>query len=364
MSRPRAGFTLIELLVVIVILVILASLVLIAVQRVRAQAVQLSCSNNLRNLGVALHAFESVHRQLPGKRAALPGRFSYVVEILPQLEQKLLYDQVDFSVDRPTIVDVMPETEEVLIEYKAEPKAAHARHNGLRRTALGFLNCPAEAATLPYGNNYCPLVSAQGARNANNQPLRSWLPPDNEVNFPLPPKRPASFLRELQPLRLDTIPDGLGQSACLAERVKGYLMTKDRNDWNQVYPGGIDASFRVQGSQITLDNAAQVRACETTTATPSLSQDASGSVWFQHTCEWLGCANLMAPPNSRLCSGSNSQANLASTGSAAPSSYHGSGAHLLMFDATAHFFSSQTDLPVLHALGTINGHEVYPFERR
>jgi prepilin-type N-terminal cleavage/methylation domain-containing protein len=116
MSRSaRDGFTLTELLVVIAIIAILIGLMLPAVRRVREPAARAQCQNNLKQLGLALHAFESMgrpasypstsHAHVVGGRSFPTGcfgpgktpeeRLSWMVVLLPYLEQGALFRQFD-----------------------------------------------------------------------------------------------------------------------------------------------------------------------------------------------------------------------------------------------------------------------------
>jgi len=108
MKRSRgAGFTLVELLVVITIIGILIALLLPAVQAAREAARKMQCGNNLKQLGIALHNYHYTNSQFP--LGAVHGACShwsivdpddhgsFLVGLLPYLEQQPLYDACDFK---------------------------------------------------------------------------------------------------------------------------------------------------------------------------------------------------------------------------------------------------------------------------
>ncbi len=98
-ASPRRGFTLIELLVVIAIIAVLVGLLLPAVQKVREAAARMSCTNNLKQLGLAIHNYQTAFSAFPTSvRPAgvttLP-RISWTIGTLPYIEQdnvRKLYD--------------------------------------------------------------------------------------------------------------------------------------------------------------------------------------------------------------------------------------------------------------------------------
>src|SRR5438874_1876410 len=99
--RSRIGFTLIELLVVIAIIAVLIGLLLPAVQKVRDAAARASDQNNLKQMALACHSFESANGSLPGYLPASSGQsvtsygYSVHARILPYIEQEPLAKTFD-----------------------------------------------------------------------------------------------------------------------------------------------------------------------------------------------------------------------------------------------------------------------------
>lgn len=149
LDRSRVGFTLVELLVVIAIIGVLVGLLLPAVQAAREAARRMSCTNNLRQLGLALHNYHDAFRSFPSgwMPSSTPDvdngfgeRWGWTVFVLPHLEQSPLYEQLNVSNGRQPI------------PLANDPRA---------QTVLGILICPSDPAEAinesypdPNGNFY------------------------------------------------------------------------------------------------------------------------------------------------------------------------------------------------------------------
>tara|TARA_R110002049_G_scaffold27321_2_gene94267 strand:- start:486623 stop:487858 length:1236 start_codon:yes stop_codon:yes gene_type:complete len=110
-KNPRAAFTLVELLVVIAIIGVLVGLLLPAVQAAREAARRMSCSNNFKQIGLAVHNYHSAYTQLPKQKTGTgldpntmawwegsdrtnQGQLSWLVPILPFIEQQAMWEEV------------------------------------------------------------------------------------------------------------------------------------------------------------------------------------------------------------------------------------------------------------------------------
>jgi prepilin-type N-terminal cleavage/methylation domain-containing protein/prepilin-type processing-associated H-X9-DG protein len=115
LRKPRDGFTLVELLVVIAIIGVLVSLLLPAVQSARESARRTQCTNNLKQIGLAMHQFDHTRQRLPFANNDLGA--SAFIYILPFVEENTLFEQYDPTM-APTAGTNRPICESPLVVFR------------------------------------------------------------------------------------------------------------------------------------------------------------------------------------------------------------------------------------------------------
>lgn len=203
-GRTR-GFTLVELLVVIAIIGVLVALLLPAIQASREAARKSSCKNNLHQVSVAMHNFESAFGKLPPGYAYTPGSegnaqgYSWGVMILPFMELQTMYDQFDFS--KPIYDDV---------------------NAAVRELHIGSLLCPTDDIS-PAG-----YVEMGDERYAMACYVANFGTPDldeDQEQKLSPDRRPWGPFYRNSKTKHNHITDGLSHTLMIGERQNGPFRT-------------------------------------------------------------------------------------------------------------------------------------------
>ncbi len=234
--RSRSGFTLIELLVVIAIIAILIGLLLPAVQKVRDAASRMSCSNNVKQICLAMHGYHDVNMQLP---PGLPNGFSangfpyggknsdrscWAYYILPYLEQNAVYNQASAYINQPA-------------------PSGYTLQQPFAKVVMKSFVCPSD--------NNSPNVSALGQGFHTNYVAchgNGYATPGDTGGFDL-----TGLFYGRSKVKLQSISDGSSNTVAVSELIVGQDTSQHQirgRMWNAIHAGTLFSTIYPPNSSI------------------------------------------------------------------------------------------------------------------
>ncbi len=348
----RRGFTLIELLVVIAIIAVLIALLLPAVQAAREAARRAQCTNNLKQIGLALHNYHSAVNAIPWGDGPWWIEWSAHTMLLPYIEQTAIYNSINFADTQPLGL------------------ASFVQNSPFNSTAtyavLSEFLCPSDADRLtdPDGhNNYMANVgSAPNCDYGGNSNSPSWNEPaagpfiysSNGVDTGPPGFGGSS-------INLAAITDGTSNTAAFSERVKaiGNNFTNTSAPFDASTPtASLATPPAVPNNQESIPQP-YYQVCKSNPPVPvNGNQDAanfsddniSGAMWCDGQPACTRYAHVM-PPNTWSCRSGLQIAHVAS-------SRHPGGVNTLFMDGSVKFIKASISVPTWWAVGTRAGGEI------
>lgn len=336
----RTGFTLIELLVVIAIIAILIALLLPAVQQAREAARRTQCRNNLKQLGLALHNYESSHTTFPPN--LIPGGTNYkysagnwgvLAYLSPYLDQTPIYNLMNLNA--PTYAATAP--------YNiADPNNA---------LAAGYLIpmflCPSDfARSLGGGYGVAALGSANYCANQGSGINNTAAGPRNGS-----PYNADGVMFADSRVRIGDISDGTSNTACMSESLLG---DGPEVSGGSVPPASVQRVYAyLSGYPSSMDDAA----C----AAPSLWNNDRRRcfLWFSGEIRNTSYNHYYRPNDRRWdCITNASALGYTAIGWKAARSQHVGGVHVLMCDGAVKFVSENIDMNVWRNVATRAGGEI------
>lgn len=304
--RNRPAFTLVELLVVIAIIGVLVGLLLPAVQAARESARRMQCGNNLKQLALSAHNYESAYKCLPAGRTS--RGISAHAALAPYLEQGNAAEQINFSV------------------------AWNATENSTARTLMvaTFL-CPSDPQSVnPLGWGGTTYRGNQGSG------ILWGLPPQDpsDPNFFMPGPDGVFFLNSY--LKFRDISDGLSNTVAFSEHNQGdfsnAVSSKADTFWPQTVPANADEAYQ-QCEAIDPSNLSYQRVSDV--GAPWIYGYHSNTIYFH-----------VSPPNKRSCMFPPGR--IATTAK----SSHPAGVLAAKCDGSVAFVTESIDISIWRALGT------------
>ncbi|MCC6508624.1 MAG: DUF1559 domain-containing protein [Pirellulaceae bacterium] len=343
------AFTLVELLVVIAIIGILVGLLLPAVQAAREAARRMSCGNNLKQIGLAMHNYESAHRKIPSNYSlgrSNSGNFSVLAQMLPFVEQTSLHNLIDFS--QPMQVGCCPGT---LTPAFVGPASL----------VLPFLRCPSDDGPDVYDIRTLSGSGPIERYAGNNYHINGGTALGTLYDSRLPTDG-ISWTNSS--VRLADITDGLSNTAAFAESLRGLAnqtATAPTNSYQRrrtyINVACTWRSSTVPPAQPGLANNYQTpldpKLFEAMTVAISRGWAGQRGAGWIHGREYYTSYNHYHNPNSDI-----PDMGTCGYGVFGARSGHTGGVQVVRCDGSVHFVSDSIDLAVWRAFGTRQGGEV------
>jgi prepilin-type N-terminal cleavage/methylation domain-containing protein/prepilin-type processing-associated H-X9-DG protein len=335
-AQVHRAFTLIELLVVIAVIAILIGLLVPAVQKVRESAARAQCLNNLKQLGVAAHAYHDVYKQFPpalevaaitGGETDLASAYrapgfgpNWAIYLLPYIEQAPLYKLTNAK------------------NYLATNGADQTWRN-VRGSSLPLLLCPSDGGdqSTPFALNGGGWARGNYAANAGP----GWF--QGTVGGGSTPANSGGPMGINWGARLTGIPDGTSNTVLFTE-VRVGLNTNDRR--------GVWA-MGVGGASVTAANA--IGDCTTPNDTNEYSDDIEDCLLVRQA---LGIGNKGLGPLRMGCSDDNTPRNWPNW-QAQARSLHPGGVNLCLCDGSVRFISDAIPQSVWLLLNSRNDGQAF-----
>ena len=328
----RGGFTLTELLTSLGIIALLAGLIVPAVLSARAAARTTQCRNNLKQFGLALHVFESVHGHFPAGAEPPAGGagphdwYAPHVRLLPHLDQGPLSRRIDLS----------------------EPSGYPIYTIG------GGGDAPADAVVAAF---VCPSDPAGGGNNYRVCTGSSaYFATGSGGTLSADPVETAGAFGVWFHVSQADVRDGMGQTAAACEKLKsgpGGSWQPDADAWYTSAAAGVGRP----------ETSALLDLCSGYAGTPAGFHADAGRTWF-HTGFPFTWYNHASVPNPGFpdCSVANGPGYIPAPGGVyAAASGHAGGVNLLLMDGAVRFVADGIDPTVWRALSTRAGGETVAF---
>jgi type II secretory pathway pseudopilin PulG len=327
--RARRAISLIETLVVVAIIAALVGFFLPAVQRVRESSNYIRCRNNLRQIGLAIHTYESANGHFPGLGVA-PNQYSVLARVLPYLELDNLARR--FATDQPLFFTI------------ADYEYVHPAQAEVARTVVPTFVCPSESQS-PITSNYFVATVQAGT----NYVVNAGTGTGTTYDFRFPTD--GMFWYGSQ-VRHKDVTDGLSNTLFVGEALLGlgvdtYESTKaDRRQWRTL-----------AGMVVPLANAPG--------SVPPLTDDMCmmdmlGMYWRgDRNMSWIGGSgsrtafNTYLMPNDPMADCGNF-----GLGRFKASSGHIGGVNVILGDGSVHFIMDHIDMDTWRGLSTRGSAEV------